>query len=1036
VGFIEGTNADSIIIKNSAYNGVVLSNMTIASSPANAGGLIGYAATNTVCKIGNSQISGSVTSSRTDGLSTENTGGFVGYSGKELIITGSSSSATLNGSRMIGGFVGRAIGIIDISGSHVTGNITSKSESAAVYAGGFIGLMDGATTLLKNSYYNGGSIRVEKTGTDLLAGLGGLIGKASNTATTAFVSIESCSVSGTLIAVKGEGDEIQYGDYVGGLIGWMEGRGESSITDCHLDGITLLGKAEIGGLAGRVGVDNKSYLTIDNSSLINSSITGTGSNAGGLIGRHQKGSLSLTGSFAEAPVTGIGNIGGLIGNFGGSADTETISVSESRFTGAVTSTGGAAVNAQSGGLIGVIDTNTGVSITDSYAGGTVEATGYRVGGLVGYLNLKSAGTIQRCYTTNTVTGNSGVGGIGGTVDNATTSLLLKQSYATGKVTAASTAGGLIGNYNAGSDFVIEESYAINEVVSTAASALVGGLVGATSGNVSNITIKNSVAANSALSSSNSTGFGNIIGSSKDNAVILENTIAFAGTVHNKDYTVNTAAKIFNAPEETKAVIVSKSTYEDAPKSWDFTDTWVFGNEYYRLPVLKGLLGQATVQPAHLALSSDVSLSQLAVNHGTLSPAFSAEETDYTVDVIHIVDNIDLTVVANDESAILTGDSGSKPLSVGSNVFSIHVAAEDQVNSADYSLTVTRADATADATLSALSVNKGTLTPAFDPLVSEYSVTLPYVDADIEITATTNGENASLSGNGVQNLTVGDNELIVLVTAENGTTTGSYKITVTRTAAATDATLKTLTINNGTLSPAFSPAITDYTVNVAYVIESITIAAEANDSKAISVTGTGEQNLNIGENTFNIVVTAEDSEVTNTYTIKVTRTAASTDATLKTLTVSNGTLTPAFSPAITDYTVNVTRSIDKITIVAEANDSKAISVTGTGEQNLIIGENTFNIVITAEDSGVTNTYTIVVTRSDGSAINDLQANKVIVSVKDRTILVTGAKDTITVTSISGINRKYQSLGTDTYIPVNTTGVYVLTVNGSTYKILVK
>lgn len=82
---------------------------------------------------------------------------------------------------------------------------------------------------------------------------------------------------------------------------------------------------------------------------------------------------------------------------------------------------------------------------------------------------------------------------------------------------------------------------------------------------------------------------------------------------------------------------------------------------------------------------------------------------------------------------------------------------------------------------------------------------------------------------------------------------------------------------------------------------------------------------------------------NNNTVTTTK---SKDNKLSSLTVSQGTLTPAFNANTTEYTVNV-GGTDKITLGAKANHKKA-SVTGTGEKTLSPGNNQFVIVCTAEN----------------------------------------------------------------------------------------
>ena len=77
--------------------------------------------------------------------------------------------------------------------------------------------------------------------------------------------------------------------------------------------------------------------------------------------------------------------------------------------------------------------------------------------------------------------------------------------------------------------------------------------------------------------------------------------------------------------------------------------------------------------------------------------------------------------------------------------------------------------------------------------------------------------------------------------------------------------------------------------------------------------------------------------------------------LSTLTVSAGTLTPAFDPAVTEYTLSLPQGTEKLTVTATPSDSNA-TVQGDGELTLREGENTLPLVVTAEN-GDTKTYTV-------------------------------------------------------------------------------
>lgn len=89
---------------------------------------------------------------------------------------------------------------------------------------------------------------------------------------------------------------------------------------------------------------------------------------------------------------------------------------------------------------------------------------------------------------------------------------------------------------------------------------------------------------------------------------------------------------------------------------------------------------------------------------------------------------------------------------------------------------------------------------------------------------------------------------------------------------------------------------------------------------------------------------------------------SKEASLASLTISPGELTPEFSPDVTEYTATVSGDVEKITVSAPAKDSKA-SVSVSGSEGLQIGENTVTCKVTAEDGETVKTYTILVTRTE-------------------------------------------------------------------------
>lgn len=168
---------------------------------------------------------------------------------------------------------------------------------------------------------------------------------------------------------------------------------------------------------------------------------------------------------------------------------------------------------------------------------------------------------------------------------------------------------------------------------------------------------------------------------------------------------------------------------------------------------------------------------------------------------------------------------------------------------------------------------------------------------------------------------------------------------------------------------FKAQTTSYNVTVPTDVESVTIYANAQDSKA-KITGVGKQNLQTGENKFNVVVTAEDG-TTKTYTLDITRDTSSqntenvpekyTGDGLASLNIENLELDPKFDTQKYEYTVKYFGEKDKLDINATATDPYYI-VEITGNEKLVEGENIINILVSDPDGNNVATYQITVKKA--------------------------------------------------------------------------
>ena len=180
---------------------------------------------------------------------------------------------------------------------------------------------------------------------------------------------------------------------------------------------------------------------------------------------------------------------------------------------------------------------------------------------------------------------------------------------------------------------------------------------------------------------------------------------------------------------------------------------------------------------------------------------------------------------------------------------------------------------------------------------------------------------------------------------------------------------------------FSKNKTEYSVTVPANVNSLTVVAKAEDSKA-KVNVSGNSGFETGSNNkITIKVTAEDG-TTKTYTIKVTKLATEEEKPgnlideelyLNSLSITGIELSPAFSKDVFSYTATLNdESINEVTVNAKANNSKA-KVEITGNKNLVNGENTINIVLTLDGETEQVVYQIVLNKIGNTEEETIETN---------------------------------------------------------------
>ena len=256
---------------------------------------------------------------------------------------------------------------------------------------------------------------------------------------------------------------------------------------------------------------------------------------------------------------------------------------------------------------------------------------------------------------------------------------------------------------------------------------------------------------------------------------------------------------------------------------------------------------------------------------------------------------------NQVASFTTGSDGVPAITNNSTVIPETTATLDRLEVWDglYNLsprvTVTPPFATGTTSYASLVIWTSTYVTILAPRAELYA-TQEWLDADDNRL-----EDADPRRSGVQvNLAVGANVIKIKLTSEDGLTTQTYTLTVTR---AGSATLRELAVSTpyehlhegGRMTPAFAANITSYTASVLNDVDYVRVQPltghpdatfeflDENDMAipdADSVKYGHQVALSVGANVIKIKVTAQDDVTTETYTLTVTR-APSPTCTLNT-----------------------------------------------------------------------------------------------------------------------------------------------------------
>ncbi len=188
-----------------------------------------------------------------------------------------------------------------------------------------------------------------------------------------------------------------------------------------------------------------------------------------------------------------------------------------------------------------------------------------------------------------------------------------------------------------------------------------------------------------------------------------------------------------------------------------------------------------------------------------------------------------------------------------------------IGTVSYSVSIAR-PLSGNNALSSLSVNGVTLSPAFGPDVTTYNlgeVEYEVSSLNIKAQAADGGARVSIAGNSLQ---VGNNRVVVNVTAENGSVR-SYNLNVVRKqdpnyVMSSNANMSSIAVSSGVVSPGFSQDVTKYVVYLPYEYTGspYEINGTPADGKAQGVRKASITALKEGTNEAVVECVAEDGTV--------------------------------------------------------------------------------------------------------------------------------------------------------------------------------
>jgi uncharacterized protein YjdB len=384
------------------------------------------------------------------------------------------------------------------------------------------------------------------------------------------------------------------------------------------------------------------------------------------------------------------------------------------------------------------------------------------------------------------------------------------------------------------------------------------------------------------------------------------------SIFHHSLTVPNATRTFSIATETNHPLVTVSVSGDENKTLEVGD-----NTFTVTVTPEGK--QAIVYTIDVHRKSiDATLKFLTAG----GRALSLDTLYHNITFPNATSTFNIAAEANYPLATVSG-TGNQTLEEGYNPISVTVTSEEGSDSTCYTVMVYVIYS--DATLKSLTLynplDRSNISTEFDPATLTYTAEVPFSVTDLTLIARTNNWKATITGDmEIQFLSPSSANFPIMVTAENGHAE-TYTVHLVR----LPLRVESITLTESSLNLAREDtARLDYTITPPDATNrSVVWASDNTDIASVSQNGTVTAN-NAGRAV--ISATTNDGGYVARCTVRV---EPSSDNTLKSLSVEEVSLSPAFHPDILDYEVHLDNQMPVITVKAEANHFSARITGDTG-----------------------------------------------------------------------------------------------------------